>query len=347
MSQNALFDTLGVLIGFVGVMLILSLLVTALTQAVVGLVGIRARNLRFGLDRLLEQAAKTKPQAGQDAAAAPKAADVLKTNKLTEKGLLSTTTWVLSDELGRLLKESHLLGEEQIKAAQTWFPHMERALSQRFQAITRLITFGCAFLVAVVFQVSSPDLLTRLSTDARFRESAVAAAEQLAAKYGVEDPRSWKYEDVSEKALEQLQQRHPDLAAQLEEVSGVGRTLDDVLAEMTLVFEKSPQRNALVAEYKTLLDELDEQRVRRAQEQAREIGNQLALLNISPFSGGWKYYASASHVLGILVTMVLISLGAPLWFNTLSWLMSLRDFMAPQKGKRKSGQDALAGVVDA
>jgi len=344
MNQNLLFNTLGILIGFVGVMLILSLLVTALTQFVVGAFGIRARNLRFGLDRLLEQATRVKPEAGKPETVKPTAANLLGTNKLTEKGRLFTTTWILADELRSLLQDSKLLEPKQIEAALQWFARMERGLSQRFQTITRLITLGSAFVVAVVFQVSSPELLTRLSTDVRFREATVATAEGLAAKYGVEDPRSWRYGDVSEQALDALQQRYPDLATQMEEVSGVGGTLEDVLAEMALVFEKHPKKTAMVTEYKALLNDLDEQRVRRAQEQAQDIVNRLACLDVVPFSKGFRYYGNISNVLGILATAVLISLGAPFWFNTLSWCMSLRDFLAPQKdtGKKRIGNDTPA-----
>ena len=84
MSQNLLFNTLGILIGFVGVMLILSLLVTALTQFVVGMLSIRARNLRFGLDRFLEQAMKVEPDAQRPKTSKPTAATLL--NESTTEG---------------------------------------------------------------------------------------------------------------------------------------------------------------------------------------------------------------------------------------------------------------------
>ena len=338
MDQNVLFDMLGILVGFVGIMLILSLLVTALTQFLVSLFSLRARNLRFGLDRLLEQAIKPKPDAENLKNTKRSTKELLDSNSLTKASPLRKTTWILEDELKCLLQDSGWLGEEQINAAMKWFYRMERGLSQRFQTIVRVITFGCAIVVAVVFQVSAPEILTRLSTDTHFREGAVLAAEELVAKYGPEDLHSMRYEDVSEKALERLQENNADLAEQLEEVSGVGQTLEDILAEMSLVFEEHPKRKSVMTDYQSLLQELERENVQRAQQLAQDVSSRLAYFDIVPFSKGSGYYWSVPNVLGMLMTAVFISLGAPFWFNNLRRLMSLRDFLAPEKASKERGQ---------
>ena len=56
MAESSLFEILGILIGFAGIMLVLSLLVTALTQTTIGLMNIRWANLRVGLEKLLSSA---------------------------------------------------------------------------------------------------------------------------------------------------------------------------------------------------------------------------------------------------------------------------------------------------
>lgn len=53
-SKQILIDILGVLIGFTAVMAALSLLVTAVVQGIIYVFHLRARNLRYGLTRLLE-----------------------------------------------------------------------------------------------------------------------------------------------------------------------------------------------------------------------------------------------------------------------------------------------------
>jgi hypothetical protein len=328
MNQNLLLDMLGVLIGFSGIMLILSLLATALTQAIVHMLSLRAKNLQVGLAELLDSVQTAK--SGEELAR-----DVLNSNSLIKGSRIGKTSWILKEEFKMLLKDHGAFSEDSIKKAMGWFSRMERGLSQRFRGRVRRITLVCALIIAAVFQVSTPDLLKRLSTDKEYRVRAAMIAEEIGG-YETGYPETIKYEDVSWLALEELQRNHPDLRETLEEVSGIGSTMDDILDEFLLVLEDHPQREAMTYEYRSTLERLHQKKYEEAIGRATEYMGKLALLDITPLSRGVGYYRDVSNVLGILATAVFVGLGAPFWFNTLRNLMSLRDSLAPDKAEDKT-----------
>ncbi|HUU17713.1 MAG TPA: hypothetical protein VMW72_11225 [Sedimentisphaerales bacterium] len=425
MNQNSLFEILAILIGFAGIMLVLSLLVTALTQAIAHFLSIRAKNLEAGLAELLasaqqqrikpdfvrassdlsaklalknkteailnslkqngitgkifDKAAKdcanalaeyqeankafeerrasttpgpqqTKSKANIKKTAEETAKDILESNSLMKQGKISylpkfmapKASWVLKEELEMLLheqsKEHSELTTEVIEKAMSWFSRMERGLSQRFSVIMRCITFGCALLVAVVFQVSAPDVLKRLSTDPQYRAKAEMEAINLVSKHEADYTALTRYEDVSAKALEQLQENHPDLQETLEEVSGIGNAKNDILDELSVVLEDNPRRQELVVEYESILDKLHREGYEQAGKMIEESIGTLALFDIAAFSHGAGFYWNIQNLLGILMTIVLISLGAPFWFSTLRRLVALRDVLAPEQDKKDKGK---------
>jgi hypothetical protein len=325
MNQNLLLDMLGVLIGFSGIMLILSLLATALTQAIVHMLSLRAKNLQVGLAELLDSVQTAK--SGEELAG-----DILNSNSLIKGSRIGKTSWILKKELKMLLKEHGAFSEDSIKKAMGWFSRMERGLSQRFKGRVRWITLVCALIIAAVFQVSTPDLLKRLSTDQEYRVRAAMIAEEIGG-YETGYPEPIEYEDVSWLALEELQRNHPDLRETLEEVSGIGGTMDDILDEFLLVLEDDPRRETMLLEYKSTLQKLHQKKYEEAIGKAGEYTGKLALLDITPLSKGVEYYLHVPNLLGMLATAVFVGLGAPFWFNTLRNLMSLRDALSPDKAK--------------
>ena len=414
MAESSLFEILGILIGFAGIMLVLSLLVTALTQSVIGFWGIRAANLRAGLEELLASArqegagaalararkecdakhvAETRARAkveslrkikadqneiaGEDANLAeatlayeeakeklaartaeqdtdqrPKdnynpgklARKILNSNSLMKPGRIRylparmwpKASWIMKEELEILLHDDKDICDESIETVMSWFSRMERGLSQRFNTIAKVITLVCALLVAIVFQVSAPDVLKRLSTDPQYRARAEMTAAGLLEKHEVKQLQQMEimFQDVSAGSLDQLQKNHSDMRETLEEVSGIGRTKEDILSELALVLEDDPQREALVSEYESILDELRREKYERAVKAVEDSVSALALFDIVPLSHGIEFYWDIGHALGILMTTILISLGAPFWFGTLRKLVNLRDTLAPEESKK-------------
>ncbi len=423
MNQSSLLEILGIFIAFSSIMLVLSLLVTALTQAIVHFLSIRANNLKAGLAELLasaqqqtlssefvrakkelnakreikdlflanlnklkmdgedskkidaseksykkklaeyEKAAEvvknleesvaqedveTKNESEITKSAARIAEDVLESNSLIRPGKISwipksmapKTTWLLSEELEILLfeqlKRHKELSAGVIEKAMGWFSRMERGLSQRFNIIVRCITLVCALFVAFLFQVSAPDVLRRLSTDPQYRAKVEMQATNLLGKLETDYAELVRYEDVSDEALQQLQNKHTDLQKTLEEVSGIGNTKQDIIHELSIVLDDHPEKKELVREYESILEQLHRKGYEKAGEMVEESVSMLALFDIAPWSKGWMYYRSFTNLLGVLMTAVFISLGAPFWFNSLRQLVNLRDALQPDRNKKKS-----------
>ena len=409
-SKQILIDILGVLIGFTAVMAALSLLVTAVVQGIIYVFHLRARNLRYGLTRLLEiaqnqvlepslvedyraYAAKDiakqetkkivtslkKAKASQQAIIAAEeghAKALLAFNKAEQAkqrleklrstaspkrkishkqwkqfkkqvdGILSlnslvikSKTWIRRNELETLLVESTEFDNENIDKAMQWFTRMERWLSQRFRQRLRCITLTCAIVVTFIFQVNTPELLRRLSVDPKKRIEVAQIAldrmfsEQAAIFY---QP---NLQMVAVLALQQLQENNPQYQETLEAVSGTGDRIENLVHELSVVLEQeleledSEHKEALLSEYEeTILSEVRKLSAANADKAVES----LALIDITPLSRGWNYYANVSSLFGMLMTAVLIGFGAPFWFNMMRNLMSLHDVLAPEKVKKKS-----------
>ena len=104
------------------------------------------------------------------------------------------------------------------------------------------------------------------------------------------------------------------------------------------MLEDNLQGEALVGEYESILDELYSKGYEQAMEEMKKAVDALALFNITPFSEGAAFYRDTQNLLGILMTAILISPGAPFWFNMLQNLVDLRDTLAPKKNKKSGNQ---------
>jgi hypothetical protein len=254
---------------------------------------------------------------------------ILSLNSMVKK----SKTWILRNELETLLIESTEFDNENTDKAMQWFTRMERWLSQRFRQRVRGITLTCAIVVTFLFQVNTPELLKRLSVNLKMRIGAA----QIALDHMFSEQAGISYQPnlqmVAVLALQQFQENHPQYQETLEAVSGTGDRIENLVHELSIVLEDSEHKEALLSEYEEMI--LSEVR-KLAAANADKAVESLALIDITPLSRGWNYYAKVSNLFGMLMTAVLIGFGAPFWFNMMHNLMSLRDVLAPEKTKKKS-----------
>lgn len=341
---STMLDTIGALIGFAGVMLLLSLLVTAMVQATQDVFRLRERNLKRGLRILLAHAAGknvSKLKKGLETKILEKSNPLQKLNKSFLSIVGGTNTWIEKDELENVLKEVTPDDKEfpdvtsdVATSAPKLFPRLEMRLSVRFAHFARIIAIVWAVLVAVLFQVDALDLLRRLSAEPKYRarlaEGVIDDAESLVA-------RSASYGLISEDALEQLAENHPELRERIEEASGIGTDRDDIVGELALVMEGSPQSDAVIEEYGSLLKERHAEHLKVALQDASEIVDRLAMFDIRLLGDDFDFYYGPGWLgnwLGMAITATLLTFGAPFWFNTLRNLVGLRDVLAPKKDKK-------------
>ena len=387
-----LSDILGVMIAFVSIILLLSILVTALVQFVQASLQLRARNLRKGLADLFREFELTQLENGSLAEGAgrrPKqyldlASEVLNSPRVAlmdRAGAPSNSfqrifrnltgpsiSWIDAKKLPEVLeavmttqggKEASAplrmeegRRREQAEALAGAFKESYPLLQRRFQLRIRWLTFGIALAVAVAFQISTPRLLGELREDAERRNAIVAGADRLL-QTAAADLRRLDYEDAAIEALQVLQVENPDQSALIGEASGTGTTRRAIVEELALVLEDVPEGEQILRRYRTLLDTLALEQLDTARDVALGTRSQLADYGVFFWPEGLSFYFVAGQVglgtlrgnamLGVLVTAILLSLGAPFWYEMLRNLVNLRDTLSGKSGTSSKPQDDEGG----
>ena len=352
---------ISLLIGFITVMLLLSVLVTALVQATQATFRLRARNLKKGLLALFNDAL-----GGNDPKDLKKKVnkylntrgiDVVKQKKLGTNLLSRIIGSAVSNIETEELKESLDYMEERLKERGSEEPlkedeinkirasinkiwaNFERLMDKRFLFIVRIISIAWAIIVAFYFQVSAPHLLNRLSIDSDFRDRLVAEAVNLTDEQGDKLDLTVEYQDISEQALLKLEKEYPTFKEKLEEVSGTGDDKAALKEELKIVIEDEgtdKERADILNSYNKILDELYEENREKSIERVQEITSRLGRINIIPWQYGDHFYLKDGalqwgNIIGVLFTAILLSFGAPFWYERLKEALRLRDMLKVKK----------------
>ena len=334
------FDVLGVLIGFVSVMLLLSLLVTALVQLAQNFMMLRFRNLRWGLMALIPDEMARTP--GEKRAITEQIlAKPVSDRKVGDRFINPALTWIRPEEfVERLMRINPTLSKEILTETKAKFENIENYLSKRFQFHVRILSIVCAAAVAFVFQVGTLDLVKNLSVSPELRARSIAVARDLVNNEEPGPVTAPSYNYISDQALEMMLTRHPDLLRSLEEAAGLGRDRADILNEFNavLIDANVSNRETIAGEYAGLLDSLYNSGAEQALAYARQYSEQLAIINITLWPEGWKFYKDVNHWIGFIITIILLSFGAPFWYEMLSKLLKLKDQLQPKQEDTMSGK---------
>ena len=189
-GSSMLLDILGVVIAFSAVMLLLSLVVTALVQASQATFRLRARNLQRGLAAVVERELGLKPgnesrRFAADLLNSPEIAVLRRRddpNSLLNRIRGPLVSWLEPETLRKALQPSRSGSEgsappgadplpknTDIESTVARFRDLDRFMRKRFGVAMRTISLCWAVIVAVILQVSAPELLKQLSTDLQFR----------------------------------------------------------------------------------------------------------------------------------------------------------------------------------
>jgi len=278
-------ETLGILIGFVMIVLLLSVYVTAAAQFTQSALRLRGRNLQRGLAQFFEET-KNLDRSGAMVVARDECAgspivprDASKKSAKPSRLFGPQRSWLEREELAALLAKH---AADLVPRADEIFTRFERTTSRRFSWLMKLVSFAWALLIAFAFQASTPDLFARLSAASGDSESSVAAARDILAGIGEENGKP-----------------APDDAAAL------------------------ATARASMADARSRLDRFD----------------------VRFWPNEWAFYYSRNDgvrygkFLGVLMTAVLLTFGAPFWFQMLQNLVGLRDLLSPPRKKKAEASD--------
>jgi hypothetical protein len=338
-----MLDQLDTVIGFATVMLGVSLLITTLTQAVLSLLDTRGRNLRSGLKHLLQNVAPSL----KDRAAVLSETIVrhpLISDSSVGRGIWGRATAIKKGELLPIL--DHVLKEagrsdglagvaaEERKAIEQWFDSAMARTSQWFAMYSRWITVALSIVVAFAMHLDALAVFRQLQRDRDTRARLVAMSDTLLEQSPgviaqVERVRGVYVEILKELVSSESARFEPDAALPVDEppasrtravewIERHARTGDDAAALTRAFNERLDAR---------LADDLQ-----RALDRFNTTRAELTAPGLSLYPGEGHTWADLavndSHVWGIVASVLLLSLGAPFWFNALKNLSSLRTVVA-------------------
>lgn len=186
-----LMDMLGIVIGFVTVISLLSLLVTAIVQMLQSIFRLRGRSLRAAIEGLfhsLDEDIEINPKFHVGELLRRIALDRPKANKSPLRGILGPGSFsnCTVDDLLQLVppeqRTSYL--RDRLKSL---FPKMEARAFGLFTFRMRYLSIIVSLIVACYMQINSLDLLKRLSSDAQLRANLNAEADRIVAELNAED----------------------------------------------------------------------------------------------------------------------------------------------------------------
>jgi hypothetical protein len=359
--------TLDIVIGVATVMLVFSMAVTIVTQFVANLMQSRGRNLREGLAGLLKQIDPNIPReaadkiaetllkhplvaeangklgevihreefttlllglsAGESAATLEPVArkaldDLLAKNGITDPaGTLkniraaSLQLEAASPELANDVRNAMAILQEArsqfVAKVHGWFDQTIDRVSARFTVTARIVTFIAALLVAFTVQLDTFALVNRLSIDDQFRDAvkngaskvmeAEAAAQKSSSAPGVKTtPSPTPAPTVDAHALTNAPASTPTATPPSNTASSEGTTLTPTPAPTTA----------------------------SAQTQYYNLLSDAGLITLPTDWQTWWDKLNLAKFPGILLTTLLLSLGAPFWYGRLQDLLKLRSTVA-------------------
>ncbi|MGQ0613493.1 MAG: hypothetical protein ACT4PV_07145 [Planctomycetaceae bacterium] len=239
---------LDTILGFAGVMLLLSLAVTGSVQLLMALFQVRGKNLRWALEQVLDKAGRA-------------AADVTDQAMRVSKSIALRAGGKFTKAVAVRFEELHAEVGGDVDALRAAFDTVMDRSSDRFAFFARCWTAGIGLLLAVGLQLDTPKLLRELSSNP-----------QLAAALAAESARSLARADDA---------------------------------------PKEPDLDAAVARIRLLRGDLEG-----------------LSLEIVPKKWTTAPYRDPLSWAGFLITALLLSFGAPFWYELLRRVAALRPLLS-------------------
>jgi hypothetical protein len=218
---------------------------------------------------------------------------------------------------------------------EAWFDRLSDQMSQRFSRYSKVVSVGLAVLVVLVFRLDSIQLLKRVYSDQELRARLVANVVQIqeTGDAVLGGP------SVYDMGLQYLKEDNAGLNVPPQSFltresaeAWIKTNLPEGLAEdKALKLYKSALTRAFNEKYGSLAPQLE------------KMNDTLAQLSMEIFGTGNAGVFSnwPSSYLGGLISIILLSLGAPFWFNMLKNLISLRTRLIQNEEKeRQKRQEA-------
>jgi hypothetical protein len=215
------------------------------------------------------------------------------------------------------------------------FEKLEPAMSDRFATIIQHWTIAWSIVVAILFQVSTPTLLHSLAVSDARREAIVAMVPDVVKQAETIIPAAMA-DDFVDRALARLAVDYPNHTDLFAQVSGSTDSREGMLEELRAVLAGVAERDVMVARYARIIDELSTRDADSAIKAATGAIDSLDIAGIGFWREGTAFYYSdtgfnVQNIFGVLMTAILLSFGAPFWFEQLKNVANLRNVLSKER----------------
>ena len=246
-------------------------------------------------------------------------------------------------QVDKIVKQLGTSVQESIGKVEAWFDIIMKRTSQRFALQMRIWTVVFAVVFAFGAHLDSFNILQKLWSSPGLVSSLVSdkdtilreASIVLSAQGGTARSSSPSVApQILVDAMKKLIEEEKTVTAGLAAVPRFNN-LDDAVSWLQAGLKVDESRKEiLVAAYKKLVLTELKGHAERIKQELEKSGFQLIP---KPYPG--LKYDDLKNIIGILVTVGFLSLGAPFWFNTLKTLSNLRPLVAGLSGKTATGSN--------
>ncbi len=371
------------------VMLLLSLVITMSVQAFVAALGLRGRNLMWGITRFIERVPGLEQHAKNIAEQVLKHASIVSPLGRRANAIGSEELWAILKDLAT--KNNSSLSQDEKDALTTelavlvpretrdyarkvvdevklrfssdakkvvdevwaevqnetlklsselnlWFDTIMNRTTDRFVLYTRACSIVLALILSLGLQLDSLDILKNLSTDSELRAKLVQSADVTISRAQTQLLRK----PVAVEALEAITPETDSLKDK--EIPQGLATRSQGAAWLQQAIGSAENGSAALAGYENKFDELTRVRLTTLGSEIQELRGDLEKsrlvvlpVSIAEYKKRWADFWG--HALGIVISVLLLSLGAPFWFNVLRTVATLRPILAgttdPSKDDRR------------
>jgi hypothetical protein len=248
-----------------------------------------------------------------------------------------------------VIKEFEAATNVALGNVEKWFNSTQDRAKQWFAMHARVLTVIASVIAAFGLQLDFLKLFDRISSDAEFRARLVASTPTLLKQTQDVFDAADNTNDVSicTNVFADLNKRHfgNTNILVLPANSSLLSDVDILISNQLATAGYSNQIASVVSEYNDEAGKLSRKKVDELVQKFGSINDQFSKTGVEliadPYPAGWEWIWPFSHLLGLLLSVALLSLGAPFWFNTLKSLTNLRPLLAQQVDKQSKSTSNL------
>ncbi len=235
------------------------------------------------------------------------------------------------------LKEAQKEIFEHIKKArskivelESWFDSMTDRISERFSLRSKIITVIGAVIVTIVLQLDSIQVMKQVYTDSELRSKLIAST-NLIMERGTYILGQRNVFDLSMDSLRSTIPGLPEPSIPFYNRVSAEKWLEQNLPE-------TQDLDSLLESYRNIQKDITRKRLYYLGDQIVELNDDLANTRLEILGQNYTWELSQwefPKFIGMLISIALLSLGAPFWFNILKNLTNLRTRLMQNEEKER------------